>query len=142
VKRAFSILFSVLAGAAILFCIYMAIDASIRTSDTVGIAHEAFDEINKLRAENGLPKLLWDNELERLAIQHSQYMKDTGRFEHSSYPFPYAENIIQSTGGFPSGSSIVTPWRYSSGHYLNMVSSSISRGAVGVVGDYATFMGR
>jgi uncharacterized protein YkwD len=141
-KKAFAIFLLIVFGGGVVFCAFMAIDASRRASDTVGIAHEAFDEINKLRSEQGVPQLTWDTELEKLAIAHSQYMNDTGKFEHSNYSFSYAENILQGTGGFPSGNSVVTPWRTSPGHYMNMISPDMSWGAIGIVGDYATFMGR
>jgi len=118
----------------------MAIWAFIRQSDTVGIAHEAFDEINALRVEHGLPELLWDEELAGLAVKHSEYMNKTRDFSHSNYN--YVENILENSGGYPSGNSVVMPWKHSSGHYFNMLDSDIHSGAIGIVGDYATFLAR
>ncbi|MFC2020345.1 CAP domain-containing protein [Chloroflexota bacterium] len=119
--------------------------------ETVSEAHEAFELINDIRREVGLPILAWDGELEQLAIKHSRFMKDTKQFEHSDYNL--VENILTTTttvngiidlgiASFPDGKSIVEPWRDSPGHYANIVNNDIRFGAIGVVDNYATFLAR
>jgi uncharacterized protein YkwD len=146
IKKFFIYIFALVAIGAMGFCIYMMIDAFIRQSDTAGIAHEAFNIINEYRQSNGIQPLIWDEDLEELAIRHSKYMNDTNDFSHSSYG--YAENILQSSGAmfgggvFPSGENIVGEWQRSYGHNLNLLDSRLHYGAIGVVGDYATYLAR
>lgn len=134
------IFFSIMAIGTILFCSYMAISGYIRSRDTVGIAQEAFNLINEQRAKSNLPALTWDNDLEQLAIKHSQYMNDTGDFSHSNYG--YVENILKGAGVFSYGEQVYHPWQYSYLHYMNMMDSRIHYAAIGIVGEYATFLAK
>ena len=111
--------------------------------DSNSVSREALAEINKYRVEVGLNSLAWDYELEELAIAHSQVMKETDCFEHSSHP--YYENILK--GGFRSGgAAIAEAWKESPAHYNTMMSQRLQSGAVGIVQgimqNYATFMAR
>jgi len=139
-------LFTLILIGGLVFCGYMAVDAFIRQSNTVGIAREAFVLINEYRQANGIAPLVWDDNLEELAIKHSRYMNDTGDFSHSHYG--YAENILKSSGAilgggaFPSGHSIVVEWQHSYLHNLNLLDSRLHYGAIGVAGNYATYLAR
>jgi uncharacterized protein YkwD len=130
----------------IAFMTYMAIDAFNRQGDTYGVAREAFDVINEYRQANGVAPLIWDDSLEQLALTHSKYMNDTNDFSTGDFGLGnYGQNILQSSGAmfgggaFPSGDSIVNEWKNSSGDY-NLLNSRWKYGAIGVVGDYATYI--
>ena len=99
-------------------------------------ARGAWDEINEYREKAGKEALAWDYELETLAIAHSQWMKDTGNYQHSKHQ--YSENIAWC----PTGCNIAKLWYESPAHKSAMMDSSIQSGAVGVVGEYSTFMAR
>lgn len=133
-------LFILLGLAGLICCLVLGVNAWVRASDTVGIAKEAFDLINEKRVEMDRPALIWDDELATKAIQYSQHMKDTGEFIHSD--MNYVENILHSDGGFPSGNNVYNPWLISYGHFSNMVDSDLQYGAIGIVGEYATFLAR
>lgn len=117
---------------------FIAISIFLR-EDTDIVARQSFDEINKCREGIGVSKLLLDEELVALTSKHSQYMNDTGELEHSGFP---GENILRGRGSFYNGESIVDEWMKSPLHRLNLMREDAQYGAVGVVGNYATFMAR
>ncbi len=127
----------------LVFCVYMMIDAFNRQQDTISVAHEAFNIINEYRLENGLASLSWDNNMEQEAIQHSQYMDDTKHFVTSNHN--YNELILEGSGAslnasaFPSGNSIFIEWKHYSSVILN---STLTNGAIGIAGNYASFFAR
>ncbi len=49
------------------------------------IEQETFKLINAIRLEHGKHELDWDDHLASLAREHSEYMAQTGEFEHSDY---------------------------------------------------------
>lgn len=142
------------------FMIYMAIDATIRQSDTFGVAREAFDIINEYRQTNGVAPLLWDDGLEQLALEHSKYMDDTNDFSTGDFGLGnYGQNLLQSSGAvfgggaFPTGDNIVSEWKNGTGNYnilnsgwengtadYNLLNSGWKYGAIGIVGNYATYI--
>lgn len=139
-KGFFSTLFVLIAVGAIAWLGYQAVDSHIRAQDTVGVAHEAFDYINEERKSDGIHPLVWNSELERLAIKHSQWMKDNDMLVHSSYK--YAECVLQGGDIFSNGWQVYHPWRDSWRHASIMCDSEYTRGAIGIVDKYATFLAR
>ena len=126
----------------------------IREKNTLGLAHETFNEINSLRLENGLSELIWDAELAKLSVEHSKYMNRIKSLEHSNNG--YVENILGYPGTsstevettftgdlFESGGSeIVNVWKFSALHNANMLDNNVQKGGIGLAGNYATFMAR
>lgn len=131
-------LFWIIGWAVIILCFYIA-DDWLGEVDTEALALEAFEEINQVRVESGLSKLSWDNELATLAVKHSQYMDDTGDFEHSDFP---GENILWGVDYCSSGYDVIVEWLKSPFHHRNLMRDDIHSGAIGVAGNYATFMAR
>lgn len=91
-------------------------------------ARQTFDLINQERQSADLVPLIWDNELEILALRHSQYMSDTNDFRHSAYPF--AENIAQ--GGTGSARELYRLWYGSYLHHQNYMDASFRYAAIGI----------
>lgn len=117
---------------------YEGVTKYIRAQDTVAVAHEAFDIINEDRTSRNMPALEWDNNLEELAIKHSQWMKDNDLLIHSDYK--YAECILKGGDIFDNGYQVYHPWRDSYRHYAIIIDSKYRYGAVGIVGQYATLL--
>lgn len=131
-------LFKALLFGSVVLLATIAILISFRESPNI-VARQAFGEINECREEIGISKLQPDKELAVLTLKHSQYMNDTGELEHSGFP---GENILRGRGSFYNGESIVEEWMRSPHHRINLMREDIQYGAVGVVGNYATFMAR
>ena len=113
------------------------VDDWLREGDTQGVALEAFEEVNQIRSESGLSLLAWDKELATQALKHSQYMSDNGELQHSGFP---GENILRGRGAFGSGHSVIDVWLESPPHKQNLMRFDIHSGAIGIKGNYATFM--
>ena len=106
-----------------------------------------FELTNLERVENGLLPLAWDNELCRLARQHSEDMGGRGYFDHETPEglFPkdraraaglrgfrvIAENIAYNKGYENPGAYAVQRWMKSSGHRANILFSSFQYSAIG-----------
>ncbi len=91
-------------------------------------SHKLFELINQERKELNIPLLIWDKELAKLATEHSQYMAITGDYEHSNFPFAYAENIM--IGDDPN--EVYTAWVESRGHYEIMTDQRLRYGGIGM----------
>lgn len=106
-----------------------------------------FDLTNEERMANGLLPLIWDNELCRLARQHSEDMGGRGYFDHETPEglFPkdraraaglrgfrvIAENIAYNKGYENPAAYAVQQWMKSSGHRANILYSSFQYSAIG-----------
>ena len=123
---------------AVVLSAFIAISFLLREDSHI-VASQAFEAINEHREGIGISVLLPDEELAIFTLKHSQLMNDTGKFEHSGFP---GENILRGRGSFYNGQSIVGEWMKSPLHRLNLMREDIRYGAVGVVGNYATFMAR
>ena len=106
-------------------------------------------EMNRVRAENGLPALRLDAHLQSAARAHTREMIAGNVFEHGDFSgrirrfrvaFRIAgENIAWGTGPQGSARSIVAGWLASPGHRENLLRRSFTRVGVGDLS--ATFLG-
>lgn len=92
-------------------------------------------KINEIRGDRGLSMLEVDGTLELIALRHSQNMKKAREIFHRDIPDVCCENCYQGPMN-----KCVSSWMRSKGHRENLLRPSIRRGAVGVTGDYATFV--
>lgn len=90
-------------------------------------AREAFNFINQERREAGIPEIVWSEELERIALQHSEYMAATDNLEHSH--LGYGENIAKGVDG---GELIYELWRDSGAHHENYMRQWYKKGAIAI----------
>jgi len=104
--------------------------------DDVKVEASYFQELNEFRVSQGYSELAWSDGLYKLAKDHSQWMDSEGRLKHSDYP--YAENIFKSAGW--GGTDVIHYWKISPSHNSIMCNSQSSYGAIGVNGDYVTFL--
>jgi uncharacterized protein YkwD len=96
------------------------------------------------------PALVWNDQLEKAAYNHSndmfrnKYFSHTGsdgsgsgeRINDAGYSWRfYAENIAQ---GYPTEKEVVAGWLSSSGHCSNIMSKNYKEMGVARVGDYWT----
>jgi uncharacterized protein YkwD len=111
------------------------------------IERRAFDLTNAARIENGLPPLVWDSELCRIARNHSESMVRKGFFAHETpdglQPKDRAraagilhfkvlgENIAYNQGYDDPGGFAVERWLISPGHRANILSNLFEQSAIG-----------
>jgi uncharacterized protein YkwD len=114
----------------------------------VGIEKRAFELVNQTRLKNGLPVLVWDQELCQLARLHSQNMATQSLFSHVTRdgrttkqravqagikPFRMiGENIAYNWGFDDPGAFAVERWMTSSGHRDNILGKQYEVSGVGV----------
>lgn len=114
--------------------------SSTLTSDEL----EVFNLINQQRANNGLPALKIDSEVQRVARIKAQDLVDNNYFAHNSPTYGTPFNMLKSFGitynsageniaGNSSNSAAVTAWMNSSGHRANILNSSYNYTGIGVV---------
>lgn len=105
---------------------------------------EVFNLINQQRANNGLPALKIDNELQRVARIKAQDMVDNNYFSHTSPTYGSPFDMMKSfkisyktagenIAGNNNNSAAVTAWMNSPGHKANILNSSFNYTGVGVV---------
>ncbi len=99
-------------------------------AELVKSAHETLAYINQNRQSAGLNTLEWDNELEAMAMTHSQWMLDNEDFNHSDYGL--VENIARGQFG---SESLFNLWKNSIFHHNNLLEDSIQYAAIGVAFD-------
>ena len=126
----------------------------VMDSAVTSYEQETIRLVNDIRAKNGLPPLIYDWELSRVARFKSQDMKDNRYFSHKSpvygSPFDMIRNFgitYRSAGeniakGYPTPQAVVNAWMNSSGHRANILNRSYTRIGVGYVpgGHYWTQM--
>ncbi len=103
-----------------------------------------FRLLNEDRARNGLPALIFDEELSRIARIKSQDMADNNYFSHTSPTYgnvrsmltrfgaefrSAGENIARSRSVYHSNAAFLS----SEGHRRNMLSSTFTHVGIGVV---------
>jgi uncharacterized protein YkwD len=108
------------------------------------------NEMNRVRAANGLGPLGFDSHLERAARSHSREMIRAGSFEHGDYgsrlvrfrvrASQAGENIAWAARPRRLAHRIVAAWLASPGHRANLLRPSFTRVGVGVVA--GPFLGR
>lgn len=115
-----------------------------QTSSLTSDELEVFNLINQQRANNGLPALKINNEVQRVARIKAQDLVDNNYFAHNSPTYGTPFNMLKSFGisynsageniaGNSSNSSAVTAWMNSSGHRANILNSSYNYTGIGVV---------
>lgn len=124
----------VMVWCAVMMTIYI-----VKQSNPGKVANEAFDMLNESRIEYGKKALIWDDELAEKAVKHSQWMQDNDLLEHSDYG--YYEAIEWSPDGYAYGEQVLKPWESSNPHCQILYSDEITFAAIGIVGDWATFIG-
>ena len=110
------------------------------------LERRAFDLINSERARNGLPPLVWDGELCRMARLHSEKMARLNFFDHEGPDGDLperaresgvrwrslAENIALNQGYNDPVGLAVDQWMHSSGHRANILRGIFTHSAVGI----------
>jgi uncharacterized protein YkwD len=107
----------------------------------------AFEQTNVARVKNGLPTLVWDPELCRMARKHSEQMATLGYFSHENpdglqlkerarangilHFRVIGENIAYNKGYDDPGGFAVERWLTSSGHRANMLYPGFQASAIG-----------
>jgi uncharacterized protein YkwD len=131
---------------------------SSASDDATAIERRAFEQTNVARVENGLPPLVWDAELCRMAREHSERMAKQGFFSHETpeglqlkerahasgilHFRVIGENIAYNKGYDDPGGFAVERWMTSSGHRANMLYSGFQASAIGsyVSADGSTYL--
>ncbi len=93
-------------------------------------AQTIFLYVNAARADEGVHRLIWSEELHMKALVHCNYIVSSGEFEHSS------ENVFENLFLGPIDilpSEIVSTWMKSPGHRANILESRVSSCGVGAI---------
>ncbi len=105
---------------------------------------EVFNLINQQRANNGLPNLKVDSEVQRVARIKAQDMVNNNYFAHESPTYGTPFNMLKSfkisyktagenIAGNSSNQGAVNAWMNSQGHKANILNSSYNYTGIGVV---------
>ena len=105
---------------------------------------EVFNLINQQRANNGLPALKMDSEVQRVARIKAQDMVNNNYFSHTSLTYCSSFDMLKSfkvsyrtagenIAGNSSNSGAVNAWMNSPGHRANILNSSFNYTGIGVV---------
>lgn len=114
------------------------------TSSLTADELETFNLINQQRANNGLPALVIDEEVQRVTRIKAQDMVDNNYFAHNSPTYGTPFNMLKNFGisynsageniaGNSSNSAAVTAWMNSSGHRANILNGNYNYTGLGVV---------
>ncbi|MDD4223140.1 MAG: CAP domain-containing protein [Candidatus Cloacimonetes bacterium] len=114
-------------------------------------AQRVFKEVNAIRQRNGLPELLWLDDLADLALQHSRNMAWNGFFDHVDHEglqisqrqklyFPelllagIGENLffIENSRKIYDPKEIALGWMNSEGHRKNLLHEEFTHTGIGV----------
>lgn len=111
------------------------------------IERRAFEQTNAIRVQHGLPQLIWDADICRLARDHSQNMSREGYFSHTTPDGKrlrdrarlvgilqfrvVAENIAYNQGYEDPGAFAVERWMLSPKHRANILSPEFRAMAIG-----------
>lgn len=131
---------------------------SAALEDANAVERRAFEQTNVARVKNGLPTLVWDSELCRMARKHSEQMATLGYFSHENpdgvqlkerarangilHFRVIGENIAYNKGYDDPGGFAVERWLTSSGHRANMLYPGFQASAIGsyVAADGSTYL--
>jgi uncharacterized protein YkwD len=126
--------------------------------DANAVERRGFEQTNVARVKNGLPTLVWDPELCRMARKHSEQMATLGYFSHEDpeglqlkeraradgilHFRVIGENIAYNKGYDDPGGFAVERWLTSSGHRANMLYPGFQASAIGsyVAADGSTYL--
>ena len=123
------------------------ISSSPALEDANAVERRAFEQTNVARVKDGLPTLVWDPELCRMARKHSEQMATLGYFSHENpdglqlkerarasgilHFRVIGENIAYNKGYDDPGGFAVERWLTSSGHRANMLYRGFQASAIG-----------
>jgi uncharacterized protein YkwD len=111
------------------------------------IERRAFEQTNAERAKNGLPALVWDSDLCKMARSQSERMAKQGYLSHSldglrlreraravgiAHYTVLGENIAYNFGYEDPGGFAVERWMLSPGHRANILEATFRAMAVGI----------
>lgn len=124
-----------------------AANASPTLAEATDIERRAFEQTNLMRVQNGLPALVWDADVCRMARAHSESMSRLNYFAHTTpdgqrlrdraraagiLTFTVlGENIAYNQGYEDPGAFAVERWMASAKHRENILSSEFRAMAVG-----------
>lgn len=116
-------------------------------NSATAIERRAFNRTNEERVKGGLPRLVWDAELCRMARLHSESMGRRGYFAHETpdglrlkerarsagirHFRVIAENIAYNKGYEDPGAFAVERWMISAGHRANILYVGFQASAIG-----------
>jgi uncharacterized protein YkwD len=117
-----------------------------RPSNYSGAEAQIFSLINAERQHQGLPPLVYNAQLDRMAKIQAANMARFQKMAHTlpesqlptlgdrarfvGYPFGrMAENVAQ---GFPNAETVVQGWMHSSGHRHNVLNADVSETGIGI----------
>jgi uncharacterized protein YkwD len=113
----------------------------VSTAGTTSHEQAVVQEMNRVRAEHGLPALRFDDHLQRAAVAHSREMLANDVFEHGAFSARLhqfdvqsrvaGENLAWGTGSTGSAKAIVSAWLASPEHRANLLRTSFRRVGVG-----------
>jgi uncharacterized protein YkwD len=112
-----------------------------------------FDEVNRVRAEWGLPPFRWNDRLFRAAYDHSREQRDHGYMGHGS-PDPARDDLADRlrfancgrlstwaevvAWNYDGPLSVVYGWMHSAGHRKILTDPTLTDAAFSRVGQYFT----
>lgn len=112
----------------------------VNTTDYISVSKKLFDEINTYRVKNGLPKLVFDQEMSKFAKSYSDSMVASNTYQHSDLNggLYSLENIdlIKTVGTFLKldevwvkniPSLILNSWIKSPGHNANLLNKDATK---------------
>lgn len=122
------------------------VGAAASPSAYSGTESRIFDLINAERQHQGLPSLVYNSQLDRMAkiqaanmarlqklahtLPESQLPTLGDRAHYVGYPFGrVAENVAQ---GFPNAETVVQGWMTSSGHRHNVLNADVVETGIGI----------
>jgi uncharacterized protein YkwD len=114
---------------------------AVSTAGTTSPEQAVVQEMNRVRAEHGLPALRFDDRLQRAAVAHSREMLVNDVFQHGAFSNRLqrynvqsriaGENLAWGTGSMGTARAIVSAWLASPEHRANLLRTSFSRVGVG-----------
>ena len=110
-------------------------ESNIKTIDASEKEIETFNLINKIRAENGLNELTWDNELyyyssirsKEASVKWSHIRPDGTSWKEMNPDVLQGENLAK---GYYNASEAVDAWMDSQGHKENILRENFTRTAI------------
>ena len=117
---------------------------SLKTSNVVGeneeIGRQIFDLLNKYRASLGLSQLTWNDEVYKIALEHTLYMVKQKVISHDGFDdrskgwTSMNENVAMFSIGTDdmAAQKFIDMWKGSPGHDANMRAPQMNEGAVAV----------
>jgi uncharacterized protein YkwD len=118
--------------------------AEAMTLSERGFAQEVLDLVNEEREAAGLPDLVWDEAVAKVAFDHAQDMASEQYFEHRSPDGSTPGDRLADAGlggslwgeniamGQPDPRAVVDDWMTSEGHRENILEPRFARLGVGV----------